>query len=160
MIDSDRWTDLHIHTHKSDGTFSVEEVFQNAKKEGLSAIAITDHDSVAGVPEAIEFSKKYRVDFVPGVELSAMQDGREVHIIGLYVNWRSKKFSDKLVHFQKKRAERAKKIIGILKGMGLSLKYEELYEVTENMNNAGRLHIAKLLGQGGSIYRYIVQSRI
>jgi predicted metal-dependent phosphoesterase TrpH len=141
----DRWADLHIHTVKSDGTCTVEEIFERAKTAGVEAIAITDHDTSAGVEEALYMEKKYGVEFVPGVELSAMYGGREVHIVGLYIDWRDKSFAEKLVFFQKKRVERAKKIIKKLKEHGVSIKYEELYEITDNMGNAGRLHIARLM---------------
>jgi len=143
----DRWTDLHIHTNKSDGTFSVEDVFKSAKREGLEAISITDHDTVAAVTEGLKFSNTYGIEFVPGVELSAIYQNKEVHIIGLFIDWKDKAFNERLTYFQKKRAERAKKIIKKLRELGLPVKYEEMYEVTENMNNAGRLHVAKLLVQ-------------
>jgi predicted metal-dependent phosphoesterase TrpH len=136
---------MHIHTTKSDGSDSVEDVFAFAKREGLRAIAITDHDTVAAAAEGFEMEKKYGVEFVPGVELSAVYQDREVHVIGLFVDPEGKNFQERLSYFQKRRAERAEKIIKKLKEQGLRIKYEELYEITENMNNAGRLHIAKLL---------------
>jgi 3',5'-nucleoside bisphosphate phosphatase len=142
---NDRWTDLHIHTVKSDGTCSVEEIFERARGAHIEAIAITDHDTSAGVEEALYMEKKYGVEFVPGVELSAMYSGREVHIVGLYIDWRDRDFAERLVHFQKKRAERSKKIIKKLKEHGININYEELYEITDNMGNTGRLHIARLL---------------
>jgi predicted metal-dependent phosphoesterase TrpH len=142
---SEKWADLHIHTVKSDGTDTVEGIFIHAQREGLQAIAITDHDTVAAYAEAREMEKKYGVEYVPGVELSAMYDSKEVHIVGLYVDSENKHFQEMLAYFQKRRAERAEKIIKKLKEQGLRIEYEELYEITENMNNAGRLHIAKLL---------------
>jgi len=142
---TEKWADLHIHTVKSDGSDTVEEIFNHAKREGLQAIAITDHDTLAAVPEGREMEKKYGVEYVAGVELSAMHDAKEVHIVGLYVDPENKHFQDMLSYFQKRRAERAEKIIRKLKEQGLRIEYEELYEITENMNNAGRLHIAKLL---------------
>ncbi len=145
MAATGRWADLHIHTVKSDGTCTVEEIFERAKNARVEAIALTDHDTSAGVEEGLFFEKKYGVEFVPGVELSAMQGGREVHIVGLYIDWRNKKFAERLAHFQKKRAERARKIIRKLKEHGINIKFEELYEITDNMGNAGRLHIARLL---------------
>lgn len=136
---------MHIHTTKSDGSNTVEQVFEHARNEGISAIAITDHDTVAAGVEGRVLEKKYGIEFITGVELSAVYENREVHIIGLYVNSESKNFHEKLAYFQKRRAERAEKIVKKLREQGLKLQYEELYEITENMNNAGRLHIAKLL---------------
>ena len=145
MSQDDRWTDLHIHTTNSDGAYSVEEVFDHAKKGSLQAIAITDHDTTAGVEEAKALSKKYSIEFIPGVELSASHKGKEVHIIGLYVDPDNAGFSEKLEYFQKKRADRAEKIIMKLKAGGIIVDFKELYEVTGNMKNAGRVHVAKLL---------------
>lgn len=147
MKNNEKWSDLHIHTVKSDGTFTVEDVFQNAKIAGASAVAITDHDTIDAVDEALYFEKKYQIEFIPGVELSAIHNEREVHIIGLYINWKDKEFLDRLTKFQKVRVERAKKIIKKLKDHGIKIKFEELYEITDNMNNAGRLHIARLLSE-------------
>ncbi|HPD18832.1 MAG TPA: PHP domain-containing protein [Candidatus Goldiibacteriota bacterium] len=145
MEKDEKWADLHIHTVKSDGTFTVEDVFNNAKKAGASAIAITDHDTVSAIEDALFFEKLYQIEFIPGVELSAIQNEREVHIVGLYINWKDKTFLERLMEFQKVRVERAKKIIKKLKDSGIKIKFEELYEITDNMNNAGRLHIARLL---------------
>ncbi len=147
MKRDEKWADLHIHTVKSDGTFTVEEVFENAKKAGAHAIAITDHDTIDAIDEALFFEKKYQIEFIPGVELSAIHNEREVHIIGLYINWKDNTFLERLIKFQKIRVERAKKIIKKLKDYGIKIKFEELYEITDNMNNAGRLHIARLLSE-------------
>jgi len=145
LATTEKWADMHIHTTKSDGSNTVEQVFEYAKNEGISAIAVTDHDTVAAGVEGRVLEKKFGIEFVTGVELSAIYENREVHIIGLYVNPESKNFQERLAYFQKRRAERAEKIVKKLREQGLKIQYEELYEITENMNNAGRLHIAKLL---------------
>lgn len=166
MQDIQRMVDLHIHTVKSDGSYTVPAVFEKAKELGLSAIAITDHDSVSAAEEAIELEKTTGVEFIPGVELSAMHEGREVHIVGLCLNWRDKEFNEKMAFFQKKRSERAHKIIKKLKEKNINIDYEELFEITENMNNAGRLHIARLLvkknvvrGIKDAFDRYLAEGR-
>lgn len=145
MPTDEKWADLHIHTNKSDGTYTTEDVFMHARNEGLSAVSITDHDTVAAANEAVLIADKYGIEFVPGVELSAMHESKEIHVVGLFMDWKNKKFEDTLVYFRKKRTERAEKIIRKLKENGVDVAFEELYEVTENMNNAGRLHIARLL---------------
>jgi len=137
--------DLHIHTNKSDGEYSVEDIFKMAREKEITIIAITDHDTVNGVEEALYFSKKYNIEFIPGVELSAMYNNLEVHIVGLYINWQDDKFKKILNYFQRKRAERAKKIVRKLKEHGIKIELDELFELQENINNIGRLHIAKLL---------------
>lgn len=146
-----KWADLHIHTNKSDGLYSVEEIFKKAKENEISAIAITDHDTVAATEEAINLSKIYNIEYVPAVELSAMYEEKEVHIVGLYINWRDKDFIKSLAHFQKKRVERAVNIVNKLKENKIIIEFEELYEMTDNLNNIGRLHIARLLLKKGYI---------
>ena len=73
--------DLHIHSTMSDGSCSIEEVIQLAKEKGLTHIAITNHDTVKGLKEAIELGKKYGVEVIPGVEISAYdyKRNRKVH---------------------------------------------------------------------------------
>jgi len=147
----EKWADLHIHTNKSDGMHSVEEIFEKAKQVNLSAISITDHDTVAAIKKAKELATVFGIEFIPGVELSSMYDGKEVHIVGLFINWEDKEFVKNLNYFQKKRVERAMHIINKLKENKLDIKFEELYEMTENMNNIGRLHIARLLVKKGYV---------
>ena len=73
--------DLHIHTDISDGSLSTEEVIKNAKEKGLTHIAITNHDTVKGLKEAVELGKKYNIVVIPGVEISAYdyKRNRKVH---------------------------------------------------------------------------------
>ncbi len=142
-----KWADLHIHTNKSDSTNTIAEVFANAEREQIDAIAITDHDTIAAMEEAESLASKDGIEFVPGIELSAMLDKKEVHIIGLYIDWKDKDFNNKLAFFQSKRVERAEKIINKLKQQNLDLDFAELFEFTQNINSAGRLHIARLLVQ-------------
>ncbi len=140
-----RWADMHIHTTKSDGTYSVRDVFEKAKKEGVEAIAITDHDTVGAVEEAESVCAEYGIEFIPGIELSAMHGSKEVHIVGLYMDRHDKDFRETLNYLQKKRMERNEKIVKKLKDNGVSVDYDELFEMTENINTAGRLHLARLL---------------
>ncbi len=146
-----KWADLHIHTNKSDGIHSVEEIFKKAKEQEISAIAITDHDTVAAIEEAMEYAKFFNIEFVPAVELSAMFEEREIHIVGLYIDWKNNDFINHLLYFQKKRVERAINIVKKLKENKVSIEFDELYEMTDNLNNIGRLHIARLLLKKGYI---------
>ena len=78
--------DLHIHTSYSDGAFSPEKIVDTALDVGLEAIAITDHDTVDGVEEALAAGEKLGMPVVPGIELSTEYRGCEVHVVGLYVD--------------------------------------------------------------------------
>jgi len=85
-----KFADLHIHTSASDGDFDPKEVVKQAREIGLAAIGIADHDTVAGIDEALEASKKYGVETVPGVELSSEFEQSEVHILGYFIDWRER----------------------------------------------------------------------
>ena len=86
--------DLHVHSNASDGTLTPSEVVCLAKKNNLSAIALTDHDTVDGISEAIEQGKKSGVEIIPGIELSSAYTAREIHSVGLFVDYRNEEFLD------------------------------------------------------------------
>ena len=76
--------DLHMHSTYSDGLKTTEELFQLAKQNNVDVIAITDHDIVAGVEENFKNRMEYGVQYVPGIELSTVQDGKPVHVLGYF----------------------------------------------------------------------------
>ena len=80
------FVDLHVHSNASDGTFSPSQVVELAKNAGLDAFALTDHDTTAGVPEALEKGRDLNIEVIPGIEVSSSFDGTEIHILGLFVN--------------------------------------------------------------------------
>ena len=147
MSQKEFFVDLHIHTNCSDGVFTPSEAVAYASKVGLSAISITDHDTVDGVEEAIQAGQKYGVEVIPGIELSAELDNvskTEMHILGYYVNHKSKSFNDALKIFKKSRQQRANEIFSKLKSLGKELDPEGLIENIGG-KNIGRLHFAKAL---------------
>ena len=78
--------DLHVHTLASDGSDAPETVVRKAAAAGLRAVAITDHDSFSGLPAALAAGKTHGVEVVPGVELSTVWGGEEVHLLGYYMD--------------------------------------------------------------------------
>ena len=129
MSQKEYFVDLHIHTCFSDGIFTPEQVVEYSSRVGLSAISITDHDTVDGVQRAVEAGKKYGVEIISGIELSAELDNvtkTEMHILGYYVNWKSKSFNDALAVFKKVRIQRAKSIFEKLKDLNIELEPEGL----------------------------------
>ncbi|MBU6997595.1 MAG: PHP domain-containing protein [Theionarchaea archaeon] len=137
--------DLHTHTTCSDGTLSPEALVQYAREKNLEAIAVTDHDSVAGNERAIQEGVSTGIEVVPGVELSAECEKGSLHILGLFVDSRSYSITEATVFLQKKRRERNISIIGALEVMGMSIE-KELF-----LHNAylGRPHIAQALVRAG-----------
>src|SRR5205814_5305279 len=78
--------DLHLHTTFSDGTYSPEEVVREAKRHGLATIALTDHDTVEGCARMADACAAAGIEFIPGSELTAEAEGRELHILGYYLD--------------------------------------------------------------------------
>mgnify|MGYP001024830473 CR=1 FL=1 len=153
MAGKDFYVDLHIHTHYSDGAFSPEEVVSYAQKCGLTAIAITDHDTVDGIEEAVESGKKHNIEVISGIELSAEYGETiktEMHILGYYVDWKSTKLKDTLEIFKNARTERAKEIFSKLEKIGIKLNPEGLI-ASVGKKVIGRLHFAKELIANGIV---------
>ncbi len=91
-----KYADLHLHTNFSDGKLSPEQIVLKAKCSGLSAIAITDHDTIDGIAPSIEAGKKYNLEVIPGIELSAETDTKEVHILGYYIDLHDRDLQNKI----------------------------------------------------------------
>lgn len=142
-----KYIDLHIHTNYSDGGFTPTEVVNYARKIGLSAIAITDHDIVDGIEEALFIGEKCSIEVVPGVELSAKGIDtfqEEMHILGYYIDWKNKGFQEKLYSFRQARKERAYKILEKLHSLGVRIKEEDVFKSVKK-GSLGRLHFARVL---------------
>ncbi len=145
-----KFADLHIHTRASDGRLLAEEVVRQAREVGLAAIGIADHDSVDGIEAALGAGKKYEVEVIPSVELSAYLDGFELHILGYLIDWRDEKFRAMLRKFQEVRLNRAKQMVERLRGLGLDISYEDV--LAEAGNGAvGRPHVALALLKRGHV---------
>lgn len=124
--------DLHVHSTYSDGTLTPEELVKLAKKQGLSAMALTDHDTIVGVPEAIEAGNKYGIEIIPGIELSSTYYSKEIHIIGLYINYKDVLFNEALENLRIIRNERNLKIIEKFKSFGIDISFDEMKELYGN----------------------------
>ena len=148
-----RAIDLHTHSTYSDGTFSVKELIDRAHEKGLSAIALTDHDTVDGVDEAIEYaaSKYPDLEVIPGVELSTEGEGREVHIVGLYIDNHDDEFVSGLKDFIDSRTTRNKKMCKKLtEEAGIPISYEELTKEFPD-TVITRAHYAKFMVDRGYV---------
>jgi hypothetical protein len=143
--------DLHIHTTASDGVLTPAEVVGVALEKGLSAIAITDHDTTDGLDEALEAARGHELEVIPGIELSAQQGSREVHILGYYVNHRDRDLQEKLEVLRRARRERARKMVGKLAGMGLPVSWERVLEIAGDSSAFGRPHVAQALQEKGYV---------
>lgn len=120
------FVDLHIHSNASDGTFSPSQVVELAKNSGLDAFALTDHDTTAGVPEALEIGRDLNIEVIPGIEVSSSFDGTEIHILGLFVNPDDPVLAAMLEKMRISRDRRNEKMLENLAADGISFTKEEL----------------------------------
>lgn len=118
--------DLHTHSDRSDGSLSPEELIKLAAKKGLTAIALTDHDTVDGLDRAIECGNSLGIEVIPGVELSCDNNGKDVHIVGLYIDYKRPSFNKFLKEFVDSRDNRNKKMCHLLTEAGMPVDYEEM----------------------------------
>ena len=149
------YIDLHVHTNKSDGTISPCEVAELAVKNKLTAIAITDHDTVAGVEEAINACSTYNreghnLTIIPGVEISAEYHGRDIHILGLFINYQNKEFKEILNKTLKERASRNETMASRLRADGIPIYLKDLvFDEPETVIT--RAHFARYLEEVGIV---------
>ncbi len=141
--------DLHTHSTASDGTYTPSELIDYAHEKGLSAIALTDHDTVDGLSEALERGEKYPdLEVIPGIEYSTVRNGKDVHVVGLYINYTDENYKKSLQSFIDSRIERNRKMCQKLTDAGMPITYEELVE-----ENPGavitRAHFGRLLLKKG-----------
>lgn len=135
--------ELHCHTTCSDGTLSPPELVQAAVKAGVSALAITDHDTLAGWEEALICAQLYNLEIVPGVELSTVHNDRSLHILGFYPD--AAKLTAPLAERLEGRKRRSRQIVANLEALGYPINLPELGEGMA----AGRPHIAAALVKAG-----------
>ena len=138
--------DLHLHTTASDGHHTPTEVVFLAKAKGMEAMAITDHDTVAGVAEGQKAALEAGIRFVAGVELSTYLK-EEVHILGYNVPFDDPSFADEIVKLQSLRATRVQAIVDKLRRHGIKLTVGDELDAP----SAGRSHIAELLVKQGFV---------
>jgi predicted metal-dependent phosphoesterase TrpH len=143
--------DLHLHTTASDGTLSPTEIVRYAKQKRLEAIAITDHDTVEGVEEALLASKENGIEVVPGIEISAEYPNGTLHILGYYIDFKDKPFLEQLAVLQKARSERNPRIARKLQELGLDIGYEEVQQEA-GTGQVGRPHFAQVLVKKGFVH--------
>ena len=118
--------DLHLHTTHSDGSLSPVEVLRLAHKAKVTALAITDHDIVSGIPEAIAAGAELGIEIIPGVEISSCVGNNELHILGYCIQWQDPWLNQRLATLRESRHRRNPQIIERLRSLGLDVTYEEV----------------------------------
>ncbi len=142
--------DLHTHTTFSDGSYSPTELVELASQQNIDILAITDHDTTDGLPEALEASKGLPLELIPGIELSAMFHNREMHILGYFINLADLQFQTRLEALRATRIERLHHILDRLHSLGMNISLEDV-EQASGIGTIGRPHIAQTLMAKGYV---------
>ena len=157
--------DMHVHTTASDGTMRPEHVVSLAAMQGLKAIAITDHDTMDGIEEAGKAGELMGVTIIPGIELSTDYQGKEVHVLGYFLDENAPVIKEYQQWAQEKRQERNEKIVERLRKKGFEITMEQLKEANPDAV-IGRPHIARRLMELGAVSsvseafrRYLAEGR-
>ena len=157
--------DLHTHSTASDGTLAPARLVALAAARGLRVLALTDHDTTAGLAEAAAGAAEHGLRFVPGVELSTHVAAGEVHVLGYFIEPESPALAGALARFREAREGRAQTIVANLAAAGAPVAYERVVELAGGAT-IGRPHVARALVEAGhaasvqdAFDRYLVRGR-
>lgn len=144
--------DLHVHSTRSDGTYTPKELVDYAIEKNLTAFALTDHDSIDGLEEAIAYAEElqHSPEVIPGIEFSTEYQGRDIHIVGLYIDYQNPAFVKPLQDFVNSRNLRNEKMCGLLREHGIDITYEKLCAEYPDAVIT-RAHYAKFLLEHGYV---------
>jgi predicted metal-dependent phosphoesterase TrpH len=144
------FVDLHAHSTASDGSRAPADVVREARRIGLAAIALTDHDTVAGIAEATAMAEELGVRVVPGVELSAVEGDVETHILGLHLS-DTRELEAKLVSLRDMRRTRAERMVQRLNELGVRIDFASVLEQAAG-GAIGRPHVARaMIAEGWAV---------
>ncbi len=153
-----RFVDLHTHSAASDGSLAPADIVRTAEKAKLAAVALTDHDTTAGLAEAANAAADFPdLTFIPGIEISARFSGGLLHILGLGVDTDSPQLIEMLTGLQTARQQRNPKIIARLHELGIEITMADVEAAAKAMRRGqsgdiiGRLHIAEALRRIGAV---------
>lgn len=144
------FVDLHVHSNASDGTLTPAKVVELAAQKGLSAIALTDHDTIEGIPEAQEAAKNLPLEVIPGIELSCVYLGEEIHILGLYVDLSDKEFLAQTDQLKEIRIKRNEEMINRFQKAGIDITLCEVQAGNPD-TVITRAHFARILLEKGYV---------
>lgn len=142
--------DLRVHSNKSDGSFTPAGLVDYAVEKGLKAFALTDHDTTEGLDEALDAAKGTTVEVIPGIEFSTEYEGKDIHIVGLYIDHKCSAFRERIQAFVDSRIERNRKMCANLQGAGIDISYEKLLAAFPGAVIT-RAHYAKYLLDQGAV---------
>lgn len=145
-----RRVDLHTHSTASDGELAPRDLVALALERDLDVIALTDHDSIAGIDAAMDAARATNLEVIPGVELSSDVEFAEVHMLGYFVDWRDADFLAMLAKFRDGRIGRAEKMVKKLNALGAPITFARVQEIAGD-GSIGRPHVAQALVESGFV---------
>ena len=140
--------DLHTHTNASDGIMSPGKLVKLAISKNVKVLAISDHDTVDGIPQAISYAAGKDIELIAGTELSIEYKSGTFHLVGLFIDWQNAELTNKLSWLAGRRATRAERIVEDLAAHGINISMEEILKEAGNAA-IGRPHIARVLIKRG-----------
>jgi len=144
------WIDLHTHSAASDGALSPAELVAYAQQRRLKAMALTDHDTIDGLDEALAAGTELGLEIIPGLEISVKIENTSMHLLGYLIDHHHPGLIKELLILQESRAERNPQIVRKLNDLGMDVSLEEL-ERASGGGQIGRLHIASVLKSKGHV---------
>ncbi len=145
-----KYVDLHLHTTASDGVMSPSGIVRYAKTRNLQAIAVTDHDTIEGLEEAMAEGKTIDFEVIPGIEISAEYSPGSMHLLGYFLDIRHPLLIEKLKYLQEARAARNPRIVENLNRLGVKITYEDVVRASGG-GQVGRPHFAQVLLDKGYV---------
>lgn len=142
--------DLHVHTRFSDGTFTPTRTVELAAERGLDVVAITDHDTVDGIPEALAAGERLGIEIVPGIEFSTVYGGEGVHVLCYEMDLHDRDLVAELGRLRDDRFRRGERMVERLQGLGHPVSFERVRAIAEG-GNIVRPHIAQAMVEAGIV---------
>src|SRR5919108_1012786 len=142
--------DLHSHTTASDGTLAPRELVKLAAKHGVRVLAVTDHDSTSGLPEAMAEAAQHNIEIVPGLEINCDVPGAEIHVLGYCVDWQADWFQAFLGEQRAERTARVHRMVERLGELGVPLTADEVFAICKE-GSPGRPHVAQAMVNRGYV---------
>ena len=152
-LSSTRHIDLHIHSTYSDGLLTPSEIVEYAHRVGLAAIAVTDHDDLSAFPEAAAAGARLGLEVIPGIELSTLNKGCEIHILSYLYDVTNVPLMTFAAHMRESRVERAEEIVQRLRHLGMPISME-MVKMRAGQGALGRPHIADILVEEGYVFSF------
>ena len=152
VVHPPRFADLHLHTRYSDGTFTPRELVQHAAHLGFAAIAITDHDTLDGIPEALAAGQELGIEVIPGVEVTSRVGTKELHLLAYLFgdSWRDVGLRKVLDYATLVRRQRVEQFVCKLNELGVALTLGDVYACSD-CGTLGRPHVARALLKRGYV---------